>query len=257
MTKMKKTDYLNEEIMSIIESTEFGNRNPIKVLLTRGNNSDEGHMINKYFILQEICKLLNYHKDTLNSQNIKYFDKGKYIINRPIIREFVQRNYKKPFTGYNILNPESIPSRGLLIINIDSLCKLIMYSRKPELVELKDWVCNNILSGSMKLNCEYDPIILYHKLKKELYRIGCNTLEYKILDIVFDKLFSLTYTFAINSFSTTNKKIVNPYELSYYIGGMTGFIHFKNSINISIVLLQSGHSLEDLSRFIIPINPVK
>lgn len=252
-----RTPLLQEEIMSIVISNDFGNRTPLRVLLTKKKENDDNNMINKYFILKEVSHALNYSHKSLNKNGIKYFENNKYILTRNIVRDFINKNYKKPFSGYNLLDPNTINPRGILVLNIDSLCKLIMYSRKPELTELKDWVCDNILSGSIKMNSEYDPILLYHRLKKDLYKIGYIAQEYKLLDFIFNKIFSLSYTFAVNSFSTIDKKIENPYELSYCISGITGLVHFKNTINMVLVLLQTGRSFEDISNFIIPIKNIK
>lgn len=226
--------------------------------------------IKVYFIAKEIEKILNYSmiKNSLNRL--------------PQENKLILRNIN--LKGCN-LRPFGliIPKRGLLMIDIAGLNRLIMRSNLPKAIEYQNWVFEDVLPSIWMEGMYINPIKTNHYIKsifsETLYRmeepnplfrtININDTEkYSILSsenytlIENDKTLKIRI-FDISFYIFTGVKlsnmsdisIENPFITAFDIGGPEMVNNIMHSIMDTMSKLYSGYSLDILETITYSIDP--
>lgn len=291
---MEKTRKLKEEIIDIIPFNDLNLKTSILCIMTKsksktmiGYNKTE---INKYFLLKEVSDKLGYNYKSLNNKtrNIS-IDDDKYILTRDCLYDKIKTGGYTGF-GSNLYSSvlSSIPTRGILIISLSGLCKLIMNSNKPEVKKFQDWIYSFVIPRAIEvgyyLNSDNLYLDLYSKFSKLYYsyeidpRYASPTVTLQMLDgyslfmkehnyfcmvedyqfqtriydiayyIVFGRTYSSMFSNDPSIYTTKN----NPYESARELGGLLGIRSVDSVIKYVINCLELGYSIDYLEQINIP-----
>lgn len=281
-----RTPLLQEEIINIIpfDDFQFGT---IRCIMTKTkDNSIQRPEVNKYFILKEVAERLSYSIKSLNKNRFD-LEKSKYLLTRDHIIKF-RASYKEALGIHtDSIDPIEINPRGMIVIDIEGLSRLIMHSIKPEVRPFQEWVYRYIIPKAMEtakyLNTGGLYFDLYNKFSKTYYSYYVNlryniptitlmnidsysedmhNLKYfcivedyqfqsRIYDIAYYMVFGRTYTSLFSNDPSVYTAINNPYQYAIEMGGVVGVKNIDNTIKCVLGYLELGYTIDYLENMFI------
>ena len=297
---MNKTPKLTEDIIDIVPFREFNLKAEIICIMTKSKSKRQvGYKkteVNKYFILREVAESLGYMYNSISNMKNLSLDKNKYLLTRENIikyRNGQNQVFYSRFMGFDTnyrfnFDINSIPTRGLLIIDIGGLCKLIMNSNKPEVRKFQDWVYSFVIPKAMEIGYYLDSdalyMDLYSKFSKIYYSYNVNPnyappsitlgsvnsydsfmkdhnyfciledyqFQTRIYNIAYYLVFGRTYSSMFSNDPSIYTSKNNPYESAKELGGLVGIRSVDSVIRYVLNMLELGYTIDYLEEINMP-----
>ena len=282
------TDTLNGEILGIMNFSlcRYMEKELVfKCILVRESDEMDRPVVQKYFIFNEVKELLSYKGNSITSS---IDPANKRLLRRQNVINFKSTGDALLKMGYNIIDPNSIPNRGHLLVNLGAFYKLVLNSLKPELEGFKNWIFNSVIPNVVETGAYIDPSTNYTDLyndfstlyysynenirrynmtnmiriidkrgySRELYELGFDPILddkaflLKLYNAAFYVVFERTYEDACGYHDLSiSCSFDNPLEIANKLGGIQGIKSVKMLIKTYIMMmLELGYTIEDITR---------
>lgn len=281
------TEVLNGEILGIMNFSlcRYMDKPLVfKCILVKEYDTMDKPIIEHYFIFNELKEILSYKCNSV-SRSIKTEDKR--ILKRQNVINFKSTGDALLKMGYNTIDPNSIPNRGHLLVNLGAFYKLVLNSLKPELEGFKNWIFNSVIPNVVETGAYIDPSTNYTDLyndfstlyysynenirrynmtnmiriidkrgySRELYELGFDPILndkvflLKLYNAAFYVVFERTYEDACGYHDLSiSCSFDNPLEIANKLGGIQGIKSVKMLIKTYIMMmLELGYTIEDIT----------